>query len=124
MAANDKQVGGDHYGAEFQHWDFVMACNLNYLQGNATKYVDRCYKKHADARQDLEKAIHYLEKQIEGGYAIVLHNGQQKHMRRYADARGLTPVQVDIIWDIVTGRFERAIHIIEELLEPIRPPAT
>ena len=124
MSVNAKQVGGDHYKADFQHWDFVMACNLNYLQGNATKYVDRCYRKHDSAREDLEKAIHYLEKQIVGGYAIVLHNGQWKHMQRYAEARKLTPEQYSIIWAIVSGQFELAIRVIEKLLEPVRSPAT
>lgn len=67
MAANDKQIGGDHYqpvqvGA-VQHWDFCAAYNLDYFQGVITKYVTRWKKKNG--LQDLEKAKHYLEKYIE-----------------------------------------------------------
>lgn len=64
-AANQKQVGGTHYkrGGE-EHWDRVDRLNLNYFQGCATKYIERCYLK-GNPIQDLNKAIHYLEKLIE-----------------------------------------------------------
>lgn len=62
MSVNEKQVGGDHYRAPIQHWDYVEYNGLRYLEGCATKYVTRCRKKHGDPRQDLEKAIHYVEK--------------------------------------------------------------
>jgi hypothetical protein len=64
-AANQKQVGGSHYkhGGE-EHWDRVNRLGLNYFQGAATKYVERCYLK-GNAIQDLQKAVHFLEKLIE-----------------------------------------------------------
>ena len=62
MSVNEKQVGGDHYRAPIQHWDYVEYNGLRYLEGCATKYVTRSRKKHEDPRQDLEKAIHYVEK--------------------------------------------------------------
>src|SRR5690606_41995527 len=62
MSVNEKQVGGDHYRAPIQHWDYVEYNGLRYREGCATKYVTRCRKKHEDPRQDLEKAIHYVEK--------------------------------------------------------------
>lgn len=63
--ANSKQVGGTHYaeGGDCQHWDYVTLNRLGYLEGCATKYVSRWRKKHG--RQDLEKALHYIEKLTE-----------------------------------------------------------
>ena len=64
-AANQKQVGGNHYkhGGE-EHWDRVNRLNLNYFQAATTKYVERCYLK-GNPIQDLQKAVHFLEKLIE-----------------------------------------------------------
>lgn len=60
MGANDKQVGGDHYQSGYQHWDFVCETQMHYLIACATKYIIRHRKKNG--KQDLEKAIHYIEK--------------------------------------------------------------
>jgi hypothetical protein len=57
---NEKQIGGDHYQAEYQHWDFVADNGLGYLEGCATKYLARWPKKNG--LQDLQKALHYCEK--------------------------------------------------------------
>lgn len=63
IAPNERQVGGDHYRSEYQHWDFVELNGLGYLEGCATKYVSRWRKK--GGQQDLEKAGHYVDKLIE-----------------------------------------------------------
>jgi len=63
MPANDKQVGGKHYVAKIQHWDIVAMHDLDYFQGQITKYVMRWKKKNG--LQDLHKAQHFLEKYIE-----------------------------------------------------------
>lgn len=60
---NKRQVGGDHYKSEYEHWDFVLDCNLGYLDGVATKYLTR-WRKAAKPVQDLQKALHYVEKMI------------------------------------------------------------
>jgi len=58
---NHYQVGGSHYGGvTFQHWDFVIANHLGYFEGQITKYVLRWRKKNG--KQDLQKALHYLQK--------------------------------------------------------------
>lgn len=64
-AANQKQIGGNHYkhGGE-EHWDRVHRLNMNYFQAAATKYIERCYLK-GNTIQDLQKAVHFLEKLIE-----------------------------------------------------------
>lgn len=73
MQPNDRQVGGNHYKTESgtQHWDFTIVClNDSYLRGGVTKYVAR-YKKKGTAVQDLEKALHYIEKIITTEYGTL-----------------------------------------------------
>ena len=61
---NDLQVGGNHYhSGTIQHWDYVAANNLDYFQGQITKYVARWRDK--GGVQDLLKARHFLDKYIE-----------------------------------------------------------
>ncbi len=45
MAANDRQVDGDHYKGKIQHWDYVLANDLPYLEAQVIKYVTRWRKK-------------------------------------------------------------------------------
>ena len=62
--ANEQQVGGAHYATKaIQPWDFIIANNLGYLEGNIVKYVSRW--KDKGGVQDLKKAQHYLQKLIE-----------------------------------------------------------
>lgn len=62
--ANKRQVGGNHYKAMgIEHWDVVALNNLDYFQGQVTKYVMRWRGKNG--LQDLEKAHHFLQKYIE-----------------------------------------------------------
>lgn len=65
MAANDRQVGGEHYGpgTDLQHWDLVAMYGWDYFQGQVIKYLMRWRKKNGV--EDLEKAAHYLQKYIE-----------------------------------------------------------
>lgn len=58
------QVGGDHYGTSYGHWDYCKDANTRYLPGAATKYVYRWRKKAGV--QDLEKALSFLDKMIVG----------------------------------------------------------
>lgn len=64
MSANDTQEGGSHYRSQpIQLWDYIVANDIGWLEGNVIKYVSR-HKKKAGV-QDLLKAKHYLEKLIE-----------------------------------------------------------
>ena len=69
MPANDHQVAGDHYKTEgMQHWDIVQLFNLDYFQGQITKYIFRWKYKHTTPHkrlEDLKKARHFLDKYIE-----------------------------------------------------------
>jgi hypothetical protein len=61
--ANETQVGGEHYRSEIQHWDFVLANDIPYMEAQIIKYVYRWRKKNG--LQDLAKARHFLDKLIE-----------------------------------------------------------
>lgn len=66
---NDRQVGGSHYKnvGMPDHWDVVVALNWDYLIGAATKYLWSLGRKGDEAKklEDIEKAIHYLQKKAE-----------------------------------------------------------
>ncbi len=63
MSSRDRQVGGDHYSRhKIQPFDIIDEYGLDFYEGNALKYLLR----HKTSRvEDLEKAVHYLEKCIE-----------------------------------------------------------
>lgn len=65
MPANDKQIAGTHYKTEtgIQPWDYFVGANVPFLEASAAKYLLR-YKKKG-GKQDLEKALHFIEKRIE-----------------------------------------------------------
>ena len=64
LKANDVQVAGNHYKSKaVQPWDYIVANNLGYLEGNIVKYVSRW--KDKGGVDDLRKARHYLDKLIE-----------------------------------------------------------
>jgi len=64
IRANAQQVGGAHYATKaIQPWDYIVANNLGYLEGNIVKYVSRW--KDKGGVEDLKKAQHYLQKLIE-----------------------------------------------------------
>ena len=97
-SANERQIGGDHYRAEYQHWDFVEMHGLGYLEGNATKYATRWRKKNG--RQDLEKAVHYVDKLIE------LHRAGTRQPRgmaplseivKFSESNELTPAEDTVV---------------------------
>ena len=67
LKPSDRQVGGDHYK------DFIIDpaqffyCNgVPFLEASAMKYILRHRKKNG--KQDIEKAIHYLELILEYEY--------------------------------------------------------
>jgi hypothetical protein len=64
LKANDVKVAGTHYKSKaVQPWDYIVANNLGYLEGNIVKYVSRW--KDKGGVDDLRKARHYLDKLIE-----------------------------------------------------------
>jgi hypothetical protein len=64
MKANDRQEGGSHYRKlGIQHWDYVVANGIPYLEACAIKYLTRWRDK--GGIEDLKKARHYIDKLIE-----------------------------------------------------------
>jgi hypothetical protein len=60
MSALDKQEGGNHYkDMVIQPVEFITKNNISFLEGNVIKYV--CRHASKNGKQDIEKAIHYLE---------------------------------------------------------------
>ena len=65
----DKQVGGSHYKKfTIQPAEFINENKLLFAEGNAIKYIIR----HRDKgkKQDLLKAIHFIEMIIERDYDV------------------------------------------------------
>lgn len=63
MSTYVPQVGGDHYQAEYMHWDWAAETRLGGLEWNATKYLAR-FRKKGTPKLDLKKALSYVEKAI------------------------------------------------------------
>ena len=62
--ALEKQIGGRHYKKHsIQPWHIIDEYELDFYLGNAIKYILR--NKNDMQVEDLEKAIHYLERKIE-----------------------------------------------------------
>jgi hypothetical protein len=69
MAANEKQIGGDHYKTMVvQVWDVIdqwpLEQQIGYYRGNALKYTMRMGTK-GDSAEEIGKAKHYSEKLLE-----------------------------------------------------------
>lgn len=62
MKPNDIQHGGNHYKQFKGHepWDVITAWGLGYLDGTALKYISRW--RHKGGVEDIDKAIHFLQK--------------------------------------------------------------
>ena len=68
MSAYKKQIGGSHYKTmKIQPSQFINDNKLLFAEGNAIKYI--CRHAHKGGREDLKKAIHYIEMIIERDYS-------------------------------------------------------
>jgi Protein of unknwon function (DUF3310) len=61
--ANDYQIGGGHYRTRIQHWDYVLANKIPYLEAMVIKYLTRWRKKNG--AEDVKKAYHFILKLAE-----------------------------------------------------------
>jgi hypothetical protein len=67
MKASEKQVAGSHYcNFSIQPGEFIHRNGIGFLEGNVIKYV--CRHRNKNGRQDIEKAIHYLQLLMEWEY--------------------------------------------------------
>jgi hypothetical protein len=64
---SDKQIGGEHYKhMKIQVTEFVAANDIPFIEGNVIKYV--CRHAHKNGKEDVLKAIHYLNLLLEYHY--------------------------------------------------------
>ena len=70
MDPYDKQVGGSHYKKmKIQPSKFVIENELLFPEGSAIKYI--CRHRFKNGKEDLEKAIHFIEMIIERDYPTI-----------------------------------------------------
>lgn len=122
-----KQVGGDHYEAEYQHWDWAIDIRLGYLESAATKYIFRWYKKAG--LQDLEKGLSYVVKLREAYrenrvanycWAVSQFEGSRQkareHFRQWV-ASAKVPQQEEHLCELISQwRYDSHLATIEGLL--------
>ena len=89
----DKQIGGKHYQKfKIQPSKFVIENELLYPEGCAIKYIIRHRMK--GKRQDLEKAIHFIEMIIERDYGDEAHKSQVFESKLKPESSGKNPQAV------------------------------
>ena len=70
MSAYDKQIGGSHYKKmKIQPSKFVIENELLFPEGNVIKYI--CRHRFKNGKEDLEKAVHFIEMIIERDYPLI-----------------------------------------------------
>lgn len=116
MSANDKQIGGVHYGmGEYQHWDWANDVRLPGIPYAASKYVDRWRLKNG--REDLEKALHYLEKAEELKISLIPVTDRAAMFWRYVIGRNHVIEDAAILWYVQEGDWAAASAAVQVLLE-------
>lgn len=67
MKHSDEQIGGSHYKSmKIQPTDFIAANSIPFIEGNVIKYV--CRHSFKNGKEDILKAIHYLNLLLEYKY--------------------------------------------------------
>ena len=68
MSSYKKQIGGSHYKKmKIQPSKFVIENELLFPEGNVIKYI--CRHRFKNGKEDLLKAIHFIEMIIERDYS-------------------------------------------------------
>ena len=60
LKATDRQIGGKHYQLPISPLKFILANNLNFVDGNIVKYAVR-KKKGETLKEKYDKIIHYAQ---------------------------------------------------------------
>ena len=127
-----QQVGGTHYAADYQHWDWAAETALGYLESAGTKYVSRWRQK--GGAQDLEKADSYLVKlqKVAGIIPGLVPAGEREladgdRLRRFLDSADVPATEAHIIalvdgWTQENEWLGEAISLITVLAEDARTP--
>jgi hypothetical protein len=118
------QVGGDHYKGQFQHWDWVNEVGLGYLDGTCTKYIARWRKKNG--REDLNKAMHYLEKLLSVTPACVPVRTPPTNAaattRHFVSEHGYCGLERDLLFAFAQWRGLGDLQVISVMLQRLLNP--
>jgi hypothetical protein len=127
-----KQVGGTHYKADYQHWDWAIDVNLGYLESAASKYVSRWWKKGGVA--DIEKAISYIEKLLLAfslgkiTRRVKRKDLDMKAFLRFVESTEMPREEAEICFAIMEWsdkeHLKRILDLLHKLLEGARAGAT
>lgn len=111
MSANEMQVGGNHYEANYQHWDLMLDLKTPCPVVYASKYVYRWRKKNGV--QDLEKAVHCLRKAEES--KLVLEKNSEL-VEEFLYSNRVHTNDAHALRTMLAGEFKTAISIINVLM--------
>lgn len=116
------QEGGDHYQADYQHWDWVIDAEIGYLAGNATKYVSRWRKKNGI--DDLKKALTYVDKMIATRKNSDWHYRPcrwrtNEATKRFVASAGLNEAEADIVFTMSGPCPPEMLRLARERLEAL-----
>jgi hypothetical protein len=114
----NKQVGGDHYISEYQHWDFAIKVHMHYLSGCATKYL--CRHKKKNGVEDLRKAKHYVEKLLEEKIkptCCFLEEFVKKELAKFVFVNKITATDSLIIGEILNNNLDFAVFLIDQEIQ-------
>ena len=106
--ANDRQVGGEHYKSEYQHWDFADDVNMHHLEYIISKWVTRYQNK--GGAEDLEKALHALEKLRD------LRNAHREALEEFSALNRLHNDQFLALDHLLNGRYKKCEVTIRRML--------
>lgn len=94
----------------------------SFTLGNAVKYLARAGKKSSDPRDDLKKAIWYIERAIHDGVRRIVdtriwpRGGKLIQIQDFATAMGLTAGVTNAVYALCYGELAQALaHVKNEL---------
>lgn len=109
------QVGGDHYKAAVQHWDLMVKYDIEYLLGNASKYLVRWKKK--GGIEDLKKALSYLDRWLEEKGRRVVCFVPLPELEEWMNSIDLGPTEQDVIERIhCYGHIPEAAELLRDFI--------
>ncbi|MBU6430390.1 MAG: DUF3310 domain-containing protein [Cyanobacteria bacterium REEB65] len=110
-----EQVGGDHYRADYQHWDLCEECDIDYLAGNATAYIVR-YDRKGTPLHDLRKAKSYLDKMMANRRGVN-RRASLEAFDRFVAANNLGLWKVSVLQDVLLNGHLSDIALAASALE-------
>lgn len=124
MKATDTQIGGNHYKQfKVQPIEFCMKNGLNACQTNIVKYI--CRYKHKNGKEDLLKALHYVELLMEFRHEGLGTNYSNNTMSvaAFYKANSLSLEQYNILECALHGDLFSAVTQISVLIKTEYPDA-